>query len=737
MDSNELIQKAKLGDMGAFSEWMDKHSRRIELFIIQNGYRETAANLTAVVFNEFLNKLPTIESEEQGEVELFRLAVNLLAKPNVMVSEESILKFEEDELLHKAITHLKSDVKIPFVLAVFHKKSLDEIVALCGGSKAEVQQKIKQAELMLPSENLVKKVGFLEKSYNRVQLRFKKENVLKSKDEEVKLPFEKKTKMGKKTLLIWAIGILLLVAIVTVPVVTSEEYRTSSAEKYVEKLSASFEKEIQKKYDIVGLVELDETESNGNYFEPFGKNARFQFSVLESNVKRQIDSGFVINKEKIENEYNEILQELELPSEMVARVIANPLLDSEEESEKFIKRYIDTYSSIQNQYYYVISQYEEELGKALETADFDREKFLSNKKTYPKELQNLINATEVQNIELQILPEMMYVLPVFMENGTAEKISESLYGNMGGYMALIQSPTYYYADVESLDLTKIYSDLLSVEETLMNSKEADDLYQQLKSVYVSMFEVLSLGYDPDKRFGSDGTLKDKYRTIMKTVAKNENTNSPSAFAMKRVIEFIETNEWKRIENSNYLSYPMYDLIDQAREGNLESFVWPTIEEYEEMYSDESIEEESVGYQQGITEREDPDYKAAVLDAYQSIATYRNRDALINVKPIVVLGVYLLANEQEDPASMWLLHNRETVNMTKNEYVKSWKKQSFEIANAEIFYAEEEGNESNGVPLIPIQYELNGETIYDGWLKWNEDSQIWEIEIAPERMVENE
>ena len=156
-----------------------------------------------------------------------------------------------------------------------------------------------------------------------------------------------------------------------------------------------------------------------------------------------------------------------------------------------------------------------------------------------------------------------------------------------------------------------------------------------------------------------------------------------------------------------------------------------------MYSDESIEEESVGYQQGITEREAPDYKAAVLDAYPSIATYRNRDALINVKPIVVLGVYLLANEQEDPASMWLLHNRETVNMTKNEYVKSWKKQSFEIANAEIFYAEEEGNESNGVPLIPIQYELNGETIYDGWLKWNEDSQIWEIEIAPERMVENE
>lgn len=736
MEQIELIQKAKSGDMEAFSEWMDLHSRGIEQFIIQNGYSETAGELTEVVFKRFFHKLPTIENEEQAEIEVFRLAVKLVAKPDLILSEESSLKFEEDELLHKAITRLKSGVKIPFVLAVFHKKSLDEIEEICACSKTEVQQAIKQAELLLASENLVKKTEFLAKSYNRVQFTFKKENVLNGKT-EVEVPRVEKPKIGKKSLLIWVVGILLLVAIVTVPVVTSEEYRTSAAEKYIEKLSLSFESEIQKKYTKLGLVELDEKESDENmYMDTFGKETKSRFDILKNNLKRQIDRSHTIDKDKAEKEYNEILQQLELPSEMVAKLIENPLNEQEEESEKFIKRYIETYFAIQNQYYYVISQHEEEVGRALEAADFDSKKFLANKGTYSKELQNLINATEAQNIELQILPEMKYVVPVFMENGTAKKISDSLYEGVGGYMALVQSGNYYIVDADKPDLTNVYSDLLAVEETLLNAKRTDDLYRQLQSVFVSMFQVLTFGYEPNKRFGSDGKLKDEYRVMMKKVAKNEDKNSPSAFAMKRVIEFMEINEWKETEESYYLSYPLFDLIDQAREGKTESFVWPTLDFYQGYESGESVEE-NVGYQTGITERENPDYKAAVQKAYKALKTAGNSSVLMDAEPIVVLGVYLVANEQEDPGSMWILRSREKMEMTKKEYVDTWTKQTFELDNAEKIFAEKGANESNGVPLVPIQYELSGETIYDGWLKWNEESQSWEIEVAPERTVANE
>jgi phage anti-repressor protein len=613
---------------------------------------------------------------------------------------------------------------------------LDEIAEICGCSKAKVQQAIKQAELLLPSENLVKKVEFLAKSYNRVQLTFKKENVITLQAEEGGQPTVEKSKMGKKPLLIWVVGILLLVAIVTVPVVTSEEYGASKAEKYVETLSASFESEIQKKYTKLGLVELDEKESDEiMYMDTFGENARSRFSLLESNLKFKLTNGHRIDKDKTEQEYNEILQELELPSEMAAELIENPLIESEEESEEFIKRYIETYFAIQNQYYYVVSQHEEEVGKAVEAADFDSEKFLANKGTYSKELQNLINATEAQNIELYIIPENRYVLPVFMENGTAKKISESLYGNVGGYMALVQSGNFYIVDADNPDLNKVYSDLLAVEETLLNVKRTDDLYMQLKSVFVSMFQVLTFGYEPNKRFDVNGKLKDEYREIMMKVAKNENTNSPSAFAMKNVIEFMKTNDWKETEDSYYLTYPLFDLIDQARKGETESFAWPTVEMYKEMESGESIDEDQlVGYQEGVSETTNPDYIAAVQRTYKLLTTANNRRVLTDVEPIVILGVYLYANEQEDPGTMWLLRNRETMEMTKKEYVDTWEKQALELHGAEKIFAEKGANESNGVPLVPIQYELSGETIYDGWLKWNEDSQTWEIEIAPERTV---
>ncbi len=80
----------------------------------------------------------------------------------------------------------------------------------------------------------------------------------------------------------------------------------------------------------------------------------------------------------------------------------------------------------------------------------------------------------------------------------------------------------------------------------------------------------------------------------------------------------------------------------------------------------------------------PEYIQEVETTYVKFTKGHRLNALVGVKPVVILGVYLYANEQEDPKTMWHLTNRESLSLTLKEYVTTWRKQEYQHRKSRHF-----------------------------------------------------
>ena len=349
MEVFDLIQQIKSGDSTAFEKWMDIHSKNIELLAIQYGYsREQAGKLTEETFRTLHNDLENQADDKLLLHSLYKIALNRLEKNREATqSQDIIFRFEEDQQLHDEIIHLDEKKKLPFILSQFHGMKVLDIATVTGTSEEAVRLSITEAHRQIgkqTGESLIeKRLEFLNKSHERMSLLFRKENVFQKPLEEEQETLKQNPTIKKKPLLFWIAGILALLALITVPVVTGEEYKKNSAEKYVERLKSSFEDEITSKFNELGLIESTIKEL---YSDPisYGELARDEFDTMTSNIERTISKNETINKKMIEKQYDEILMKLQLPSEMAEQLFKNPLTNDIEKSGDFIKEYLEKYN---------------------------------------------------------------------------------------------------------------------------------------------------------------------------------------------------------------------------------------------------------------------------------------------------------------------------------------------------------------------------------------------------------
>lgn len=573
VEESELMQKVRAGEKDAFEKWMDIYSGDIERFVIQYGCTlKQAADLAEETFRKLHSQLDSISNEESLVCTLYKKALKSLAfVQQTDAPNETIFPFEEDQELHDQIVNLEMGYKVPFILSQFHKLDDSEIVKITDTSLETVEQAITVAFRDLGDAQLKKRLEFLNKSYGRMKSSFRKEQVFAKSQKELLATGKLKQSISKKPMISWIAGTLILLSLILVPVVTSEEYKMASDEKYLEQLGASFEKEIGYRYTELGLKES--TEEDILDFNPnqYGKQQREDFESMVRRYEKDLTKTGTLNKKRIKKDYQAIIKSLELPSEMTAQLFKNPLTDDVKKSDEFMKRYLKQFTVIQQSYYTVLFKSSKIIEDEIVDGELDIDKFMEKKDTYPEELQLALNGMSKQNIYPESVTNWGAIVPVFQKNKLGAKIRSSIHPDLGGFLTvmevvpLLTYPGLAHSLADSIDY------LLEIEKTLLATTLNDEATNHLSWTYSELFHEISGGADPDNIFGTDGVVKDEFREGWKRITSAKE-GSPTAFIMQIIISEMEATDWTGSKSLKRLGvYDVQQALELAKIEKLETF----------------------------------------------------------------------------------------------------------------------------------------------------------------------
>jgi len=573
VNESELMQKVRAGEKDAFNKWMDIYSGDIERFAIQYGCTlKQAADVAEETFRNLHRQLDSISNEESLVCTLYKKALKSLAfVQQTDVPNETIFPFDEDQELHDQIVNLEMQYKVPFILSQFHILDDSEIAKIMDTSLVTVEQAITVAFRDVGDAHLEKRLEFLNKSYRRMKSSFRKELVFAKPQQEIRTTGKLKQTISKKAMISWIAGIIVLLSLLIVPVVTSEEHKIASVGKYLERLTVSFEKEIGRRYTELGLKELSEEDESG--FPPiqYGEKQRSDFETMVRRYKSDITKTGAINKKELKKEYRKIIKSLELPSEMAVRLFKNPLTADLKKSDKFMEGYLEQFIVIQHSYYSVLYKDNKIIEDAVVDGEIDIDEFLKKKETYPEELQLAIDGMIKQNIYLTPLKNWGTIVPLFGKNEVSTRIRSSIHPDIGGFLTLLEHspllmyPGLTYSVKDSIDY------LLEMEKTLLVTTLNDEATRNLSWTYAELFLEIIGGEETEKTFGTNGAIKDEFRKGWERIASS-GEGSPTAVIMQIIISEMEATDWTVSKSLKRLGIDeVHQALELAKVGKLETF----------------------------------------------------------------------------------------------------------------------------------------------------------------------
>jgi len=703
------MQKVRAGEKDAFEKCMDIYSEDIERFAIQYGCTlQQAADVAEKTFRTLHNELDSLGIGDSLVCALYKNALKILVYAQPIDSpNEAIFRFKEDQELHDHIVQLEKRKKISFILSKFHEMDDEEIATIMDTTAETVEQAITDASRDVGDAQLDKRVEFINKSYGRIKSSFRKDQVFAKPKKELQATGKVKQSISKKSMISWIAGTLILLSLLIVPVVTSEEYKMASDEKYLERLGASFEKEIGNRYTELGFKESNEEDMVEFNPNQYGKKQRDDFESMVHRYNKDLTKTGTLNKKKIRKEYRKIIKSLELPSVMTARLFKNPLTDDIEKSDEFMKRYLEQFTVIQNSYYMVLINGSKFIEAAVIDGELDIDKFMEKKDTYPEELQLALDGMIKQNIYPESIKNWGAIAPVFKKNKVSAKIRSSIHPDLGGFLTvmevvpLLNYPGLAHSLSDSIDY------LLEIEKTLLATTLNDEATNHLSWTYSELFHEISGGAEPDNILGSDGKVKDEFREGWKRIA-SAGESSPTAFIMQTIISEMEATDWTKSKSLNRLMvFDVKQALELAKAGKLETF------------GISGIIQTEMGME--IVTLPNPSFENVVQETYYSFSLYHDLSKLKGVSPLVIIGVYFYANDQEDPETMWHLYSKKKNVVQLEEFVDEWSHLDIDIYSLDSLQFEDRGEMAGSIGF------LRGNSISFGTQMALNEDYVWEIE----------
>lgn len=170
MNEDDLIKKAKQGNMAAFQQLVEMHYPVVEKFAYQLGNRhDEIEDITQEVFIRVYRFLDSF-TKAKFSTWLYKITLNVtrdfarkrqsnlrkvfkiqqdFQHTEYPETEAKVIRNEEDRMLHLAIQRLDEKYRIPIVLFYFHEKKYEEIAEIMSISLSTVKTRILRGKTML------------------------------------------------------------------------------------------------------------------------------------------------------------------------------------------------------------------------------------------------------------------------------------------------------------------------------------------------------------------------------------------------------------------------------------------------------------------------------------------------------------------------------------------------------------------------------------------------------------
>lgn len=182
MNEDDLIKKAKQGNIAAFQQLVEMHYSVVEKFAYQLGNRhDEIEDITQEVFIRVYRFLDSF-TKAKFSTWLYKITLNVtrdfarkrqsnlkkvfkiqqdFRNAEYPETEAKVIRNEEDRMLHLAIQKLDEKYRIPIVLFYFHEKKYEEIAEIMAISLSTVKTRILRGKTMLKKvlEELQQKEG--------------------------------------------------------------------------------------------------------------------------------------------------------------------------------------------------------------------------------------------------------------------------------------------------------------------------------------------------------------------------------------------------------------------------------------------------------------------------------------------------------------------------------------------------------------------------------------------------
>ncbi|MFS0688929.1 hypothetical protein AB1K89_06775 [Sporosarcina sp. 179-K 8C2 HS] len=519
----------------------------------------------------------------------------------------------------------------------------------------------------MANDNFEKRMEFLKKSYEHVPSSFDQDEVFRMIDQE-KAPQPKEQKPSKggirQTFTIWAMGFasIFILGLIGTGYIFDQKQKTEenivdSAEldDYIEELKAKYEVEKEKRRE---MLKMDE-----EHFEQYVGSTTMALLSIESYVKnvKQYENA----KEILLNQYTQAIEELKLPSEMIEDLKRNPLTDNEAGSIDFIATYREkvknllfVYGTINSQNYDAIKEFE--VSPSVDKVEI----IMLTSKSFPEQLQNMINTMREQSFRLETDKYLGEIGPRYYESHLHQELNSNLHTHTFGYREMLIYEPYMFGGILDHPPLQSSSMMRDMEYTLMNVEQDSTLYPILKRYYSRLFNQLLKGSDQTKIFDADGVLLPEYQEAWRNMAGGGQA-TPMRYILDPIIKEMEASGWRKSASWDALdNYELEKALVLYRGGVLEEYMYGERPDFRDV----------------TIQLPDASFKSEVQDLYEDFKKTYDKSLLKGVSPVHVLAMFDLANELDDPETMYYLTNEnhlkydETgLEYTLEMYVENWRK----------------------------------------------------------------
>lgn len=512
-----------------------------------------------------------------------------------------------------------------------------------------------------------KRMEFLKKSYERVPTSFDQDEVFrKIEQEETSRPVDKKkpSKHGmRQHITVWTMSIasVFLIGLISAGYLAdqknSEEEIIDSSEldEYIEELKAKYEVEKEKRRE---MLKLDE-----EHFELYAGSSSISLLSMESYIKTVKQNGNA--REIFFEEYNRAVEGLKTPSEMIQDLKRNPLTEDEEGSIDFIGTYREKVKRLIAIYNQIVDENREAIRAFEVSASVDKaEIMMLSSKSFPEQLQNIINTMKEQSIRLETGKYSGEIEARYYDSSLDRELNGNLHTYTFGYRQMLTNEPYMFGAVLEHPLLQVSSMIQDMEYTLINVEQDSTLYPILKSYYITLFNEIMKGSEYTKIFDADGVLFPDYQEAWRNMAGGGQA-TPMRYILTPIIKEMEASGWRKSESWDALTY--YDLEEALvlyREGRLEEYMYGERPEFQDV----------------TIHLPDDAFDNEVQTLYADFKKSYDKSVLKGVSPIHVLGIFDYANEVDDPETMYYLfnentlkHNESGIDYTVDYYVDNWRK----------------------------------------------------------------